>query len=147
MRIALFFIGVLACQLSVAGPFTDQLSRCLVRSTSDADKVLLVKWVYAAISSHPQVQNMSKVSAAEGKELNRETAELMMQLLTVRCKKETIEAYKYDGASIFRTSFGVLGRVAMQGIMTNPGVAAYMSGLGKDLDSKKLKDMLKGAQR
>jgi hypothetical protein len=62
MKSILFVITMLLSQALHAGPFTNQLSRCLVKSTSEADKELLIKWIFAAMSSHPKVQHMSNVS-------------------------------------------------------------------------------------
>ena len=143
MKSILFVITLLLSQSLHAGPFTDQLSRCLVKSTSEADKELLIKWIYAAMSSHPKVQHMGNVSVAEGAKLNKITADLMVELLAVRCKKETKEAYQYEGESIFEASFGVLGQVAMQGIMVDPNVSAYKAGLGESMDSSKLEKVFK----
>lgn len=121
-----------------AGPFTDEMSRCLVKNTSETDKELLIKWVFAAMAAHPKVKSLSNVSTEQGDRLNKETADLMVTLLVKRCKAETEQALKAEGASTFQASFQVLGQVAMQGLMTNPDVAQYMAGLEPHLDTKAL---------
>jgi hypothetical protein len=67
----------------------------------------------------------------------------MVELLAVRCKKEAKEAYQYEGDSIFKASFGVLGQVAMQGIMVDPNVSSYMAELGESVDPSKLESIFK----
>jgi hypothetical protein len=136
----LFIFGVQG--IAQAGPFTDEMSKCLVKNTSESDRTLFVQWVYAAMSSHPDVKAMSNVSPAIADDLNKRTANLVMELLTVRCKAETEQALKYEGASSFQASFSVLGSVAMQGLMSNPNVTQYLSGLNKYVDAEKLKSKL-----
>ena len=139
-KCVLFIILTTLSLSSNAGPFTDELSKCLVKSTTQADKELLITWIYAAMSAHPKVKVLSNISNKKGEELNKNTADLFMNLLTVRCKSETEVAFKYEGVSTFSASFEVLGRVAMQGIMSNPDVNNYMSGLDKYIDTKEIEN-------
>ncbi|MDX1443848.1 MAG: hypothetical protein R3270_08770 [Gammaproteobacteria bacterium] len=123
-----------------AGPFTDELSRCLVRNTTDADRTQLIKWIYIAMSQHPKVSALAEVSASDAEKANEQTAALFMDLITNRCKSEAKDAIQYDGQVAFQQSFSVLGQVAMQGIMADPGVATYMGGLDKYLDEEKFEE-------
>lgn len=135
---------VMLCMISInsfAGPFTDKLSICLVNKTTDADKELLIKWIYAAMSTHPSVQKLNKIPVSVSDNLNRKAAKLFTDLLTNRCKPEATEAVKYEKNIAIQTSFGVLGKVAMQGIMSHPNVNTYLSQLGKYSDKEKLKSI------
>lgn len=124
-----------------AGPFTDEMAKCLVRSTSEADKTLLIKWIFAAMSGHPDVKALSNVTPEKGTQLNQEVAAMVVRLITKSCKNETNQAVKFEGEDTFKSSFEVLGRVAMQGLMSNPGVAAYFNDFAGQLDA----DALRGA--
>jgi hypothetical protein len=137
---ALLLCLLLVSSVAQAGPFTDEMSKCLVRSTNEADKTLLVKWIYAAMSAHPDVKALSNVSPQQGAQLNKETSVLVVRLLTKNCKSETEQALKYEGEKTFAASFEVLGGVAMQGIMANPDVSAYFAGFEQQLDAKALQD-------
>jgi hypothetical protein len=130
------------CGIAQAGPFTDEMSKCLVRKTTDPDKVLFIQWIYAAMSSHPDVKAMSSISQATADALNKRAAGMMMELLTVRCKTETAQAMKYEGTSAFQASFEILGKVAMQGLMSDPNVAQYVKGLDRYFDADRLKNAL-----
>lgn len=121
-----------------AGPFTDEMAKCLVKKTTEADKTLLIKWVYAAMSAHPDVAALSNISPAKAEELNQAAGDMFTDLVAVRCQKETADAMKYEGSSAFEASFEVLGKVAMQGLMSHPGVSEYLGGLAKHIDEKKL---------
>ena len=130
----------------LAGPYTNDLAKCLVKSTSEADKNDLVKWMFAAISSHPEVKWMASISQTQREELNKNTAELFMKLLTESCKSETKQALKYEGPSTLEASFKVLGGVAARGLMSHPDVGNYIAGLDNYLDNQKLESLMGSAQ-
>ena len=140
LALAVILCGSIAAH---AGPFTDEMSRCIVRKTTESDKTLFIKWIYAAMSSHPDVASLANVSPELKDDLNKNAAKLVMELLTVRCKEECQQAVEFEGEDSFKTSFGTLGRVAMQGLMSHPDVAAYLSGLERYFDEKKLKKTFK----
>src|SRR5258706_11445451 len=77
-----FGVTGLASALALAGPYSDEMAKCLVKSTSDADKNMLEKWMFAAAALHPAVQSIASVSDAERNELNKSTARLVERLLT-----------------------------------------------------------------
>ncbi|MGZ7039863.1 MAG: hypothetical protein ACXVJO_16930, partial [Thermoanaerobaculia bacterium] len=117
----------------------DALSKCLVTSTSSADKTALVRWMFATMSLHPDVQALSSVTAVQRAEINKNTARLFERLLTDSCASETKEAVKYEGPSTIESAFSVLGQVATREMFTNPKVAAGLEELGKNFDEEKLK--------
>jgi hypothetical protein len=124
-----------------AGPYTDDLAKCLVSATSNADRTLLVKWMFSAASSHPDVKSITANSAAHVDEHNKKLAELMVRLLTESCKEKTREALKYEGASTIGASFQVLGQVAGRELFSHPEVVKNLSGLEKHIDRKKLEQL------
>ena len=123
---------------SVAGLYTDEVSKCLVSSTSEADKNGLVKWMFAAAALHPAVKSIAKVTDAQRKELNQSTARMFERLLTVSCKTQMQQALKYEGAGVFEQSFQVLGQVAGRGLFADPAVSASMSEFNGMIDKAKL---------
>jgi hypothetical protein len=136
------FFLLLVSTSSFASPFTDDLSKCLVKSTSTADRTLLIKWMFAALSNHPVVSSLTNISEEKGKELNMKVGALFTDLVTERCHSEAKQALKYEGGAAFEASFNVLGQVAAQGLMGDPSVAEYMSGLENALDSDLLQKKL-----
>ena len=125
-----------------AGPFTDKLAICLVKETNQSDKEMLIQWIFAAMASHPNVSQMSNVSTVKGDQLNQKAASLFTDLLTERCRSETKEALQYESKIALRSSFEVLGKVAMQGIMGHSQVNGYINGLQKYLDVDKLRSVI-----
>lgn len=136
-------VGVsVAARAFAGGPYTDDLSKCLVRSTSDADRTLLVQWMFAMMALHPAVKSMSTVSDSQRMEMSRQIAGVMENLLTVSCQSEAQQALKYEGKNALETGFSILGQVAGRELFSNPQVAAGISELEKYVDADKLKKAL-----
>jgi hypothetical protein len=125
-----------------AGPYSDELSKCLVRSTTQADKSMLVQWFVSVCTLHPDVKWMSNVTDAKRAELNKNTAQIFERLLTSGCTNEARDAVKYEGTGAIESSFSVLGQVAARELFSNPSVATGLSDFGKALDLKKIEKAL-----
>jgi hypothetical protein len=141
MRITIAFLLLLASAFATptsAGPYGDDLAKCLVKSSSDADRNMLVKWFFAGAALHPEIRDIATITEAQREALNRQAAALFERLLTQACKTELQEAVKYEGAVVFRSSFQVLGQVAGQGLFSHPAVNAGMQDFTKYLDMGKL---------
>jgi hypothetical protein len=106
-----------------AGIYADDATRCLVKSMNDADQSVLVKWIFVGMALHPSLKDYSSVTADQRKQMDQQMGALVRKLLTQTCRKETVDAIKYEGAGFLEKSFGALGEVAMGGLMTNPDVA------------------------
>ena len=124
-----------------AGPYTDDLSRCLVASTTQADRVALARWMVIAFSAHPSVAPLSAVKPADIEIANAEIGDLFMKLLTDSCREKTKVALKFEGPAAIQLSFQVLGQVAGAELASNPSVQARMTGAAKHIDVAKLKEL------
>jgi hypothetical protein len=142
LGVAALLAGASPAQASVFG---DELSKCLVQKTTEADKTVFIKWVFAAMSAHPEVESMSRLTPEQRKLLTRDAGQLMGRLMTVDCRSETVAAIKADGMSVLETSFGLLGEVAMRSFMTDPKVEAGMADLTTGLDAEALADVIREA--
>ena len=146
MRITRTIAAVIALSLwgsAHAGPYSDDLARCLVESTTKEDRIALVRWMFAAASSHPAVASFSSVSPAQLEGANKALAGLFMRLLTESCREKAKQALSYEGVTTIQTSFQVLGQVAGSELFASPEVTKSMSGLDKYLDTKKLEALKK----
>ena len=121
-----------------AGIYIENLSKCLVKSTSTEDRTALVKWMFSAASLHPAAQSITTVSKQQRDETNKNTADLLTRLLTHSCEQETKKAVEFEGSITIQTSFQVLGEVAGRELFSNPEVNDGMSEMGKYLDQDKL---------
>lgn len=139
---AAFSLALLSSAPAHAGPYSDEMAKCLVASTSEADKNFLVKWMFAAAALHPAVKSISSVTDAQRNELNVKTAKLFERLLTESCKKQVQTAIKYEGQSTIESAFQVLGQVAARGLFSDPSVNGFIAQLGNHIDKQKLESVI-----
>ncbi len=142
LPIVVGLLALRAAPAAAAGPYTDELSKCLVRTTTSTEKTLLVKWMFATMALHPDVKGLASVSDERRAELNKSTARLFEDLLTKGCVSQTREALKYEGQSAIEASFSVLGQVASRELFANPKVAGGLAEFGKYFDSERLQKEL-----
>jgi cytochrome c553 len=109
-----------------AGPFADEMAKCLARKTTERDKYQLIKWLYAGMSLHPAVSSLANVTPAQRGALSREIAVLLTDILTVRCHEEAKSALTYEGNEALTASFRFFGESAMQAFVADANVSAYM---------------------
>ncbi len=131
-----------AVQPAAAGVYSDDLSKCLVAQTSDADRATFMRWFFGAMSVSPTVKDLAAINEDENRKSIAATADLFEVLLTERCRKESIAAIKYEGASAIEASFNMLGQIASLGLMSNPAVQAELKKLGDEFDNEKLMEMI-----
>ena len=129
--------------VAAAGPATDALGRCLTDQTSGKDRKELARWVFVAMSAHPEIKELSNVSPEARARADQSMGALVTQLLSDRCAKQTKQAVASEGPASLQGAFEVLGKVAMQELMTNQQVQASFSAFEKSVDKKKLDAFLK----
>ena len=132
---------LLLSHTALAGPYTDDLSRCLVASTTQTDRVALARWIFIAFSAHPSVAPISAVKADDIESANAEVGSLFMKLLTDSCREKTKAALKFEGPAAIQLSFQTLGQVAGRELMANSSVQARMAGFSKHIDESKIKEL------
>ena len=139
----LLFIGaVLATSPVFAGPFTNDMAECLVRSTTPAERNELMRWMFVAIDQHPAVRSLAQIPRAQRTAIARKTGALFQRLITVSCRTQVRRAVQYEGPASIQVGFEALGSAAARGLFTDPHVAQYMAGMARYLDKKKLAQAL-----
>ena len=109
---------------SFAGPFTDDFAKCLVTKTTAQEKTDLVKWIYVTISFHPQLSQMSNLTAEDVEMANIRVADYMTNVFAYKCNDELNQAIKYEGEESVFYAFELLGELAMRELMQDQGVTA-----------------------
>lgn len=132
----------LAADEAVAETFTEELARCLVRSTTESDRNAFVRWMFAAISVHPAVASFADLSADEIMEVNLAMAGLFEKLLTESCKTEAAEAFRVEGQDALEGSFNVLGQIAGQEMFAHPAVTAATAGMATLMNMERIGEVL-----
>lgn len=119
--------AVMAAPTASAGVFSDELARCLVRSTSKSDKQQLMVWMFATYSLNPAISRYVSISRTERVHINKRTARLFERLIGEDCSSEASKALRYEGFRAFRKAFRVLGRIAGRQMASTPAVSEGMT--------------------
>jgi hypothetical protein len=136
---------VLTCLVSAraaAGPYADDMAKCLVKAASPEDRTLLVKWIFSAMTLHPDLASMSAITTQQRDALTKSAGALFQRLLLESCRSETQQAVQNEGPQTIQYAFQILGQVATRGLFSDPHVLEGMKGLSKDVDEEKLKALL-----
>ena len=141
IKISMAALAIAVPSTASAGVYADDLAKCLVSSTTENDRIELVRWMFSAASLHPAVEPISSVTAADLDAANKTIADLVVKLLTDSCRAETKDALKYEGSTTLETAFTVLGQVAGQELFSSPEVAAALAGLEHHMDAEKLGEL------
>lgn len=127
---------------AIAGPFADDMAKCLVNSTSAADRADLIRWMFSAMALNPDLSSMAAVTDKERNELTTKASALFSRLMFDSCKSQVQQAVHNEGPQTIAYAFQILGEVAMRGIMADPHVSQSLQALGKSMDQKKLKSLM-----
>ena len=140
----LYIVTVLTFLLNVsnkpifAGPFGDDMAKCLVTSTSNRDRTKLLKWMFRVYGDHPEVSYMVDLSDREKKVIDKDVAQIFTRLLSEDCIDETKKALDYEGDNVMYNAFQILGQVAAQGFNGNPDVMKSINKFVELIDYEKL---------
>src|SRR5579872_3179588 len=102
-----FMCFALYSSSALSGIYTDDLSRCLVSSTSAQDKTMLVQWIFSMLTLNAAVAPLSTVTPEQRDGFNQKAGDLSQRLMLVDCRKQTVEAIKYEGVGAIQASFEV----------------------------------------
>ncbi|HVH74537.1 MAG TPA: hypothetical protein VM755_06440 [Stellaceae bacterium] len=146
VTLTLVLFVALFARSALAGVYTDDLAKCLVKSSTENDKVLLIQWLFAAVSLNPAVKPLASVTPSQRQTYNEGAAALLSRLLVKDCRKEAIDALKYEGTASLGTSIQVLSAIAGRELMTDPHVREGTSTFGHLMDGDQdLKTLFKAA--
>ena len=121
-----------------AGPFGDEMAKCLVTSTSNRDRTKIIKWMFRVYGEHPEVSYMVDLSDREKKVIDKDIADVFTRLLSEDCVDETKKALEYEGENVMFTAFQTLGQVAAQGFNVNPSVERSINKFTELIEYEKL---------
>jgi hypothetical protein len=131
------FGSIMVISPAIAGTATDALTTCVADNTTGKDRKDLARWVFVAMTAHPEIQPFSNVTEANRDELDKTVAALATRLLTVSCRTEAKAAIEKEGSESFNAAFGALGKLAMQELMSDPSVNLSFTRYTKYLDKAK----------
>jgi len=76
-------------------------------------------------------------------EMTKTVGQLLERLLTQSCRAEFKSAVRFEGSQTVEVSFGVLGQVAMKGLLEHPAVAKGLGELETYVDQNKISAVMK----
>lgn len=143
LRLILIALVLLITTSTFAQNVTEPLSRCLAENTSGKDRKDLAKWIYFAMSEHPDMKRYAATGASLARDESQKTAAaIFTRLLADQCAKEASQAVKIGGTLAIQSAFSTLGQLAMQELMSDKDVAAGMSSFQKYLDQDRINQAL-----
>ncbi|MEJ2142271.1 MAG: hypothetical protein P8Y24_07945 [Gammaproteobacteria bacterium] len=134
-------MGVIISTPALAENSTRSLGNCLIDSLNGKERKLLAKWIFFSMASHPEIKSFSKASASEINNTDRTVGKLITRLLVKDCPSELKAATKSDPMAVQR-SFELVGKVAMQELMTNQNVMKAITNYAQYADLEKINSLL-----
>ena len=134
--IAVALLG--SVQLATAGPTVDQLSNCLVKSTTATDKKTVLQWTFVALSTHPDLKAYSNVTDVQKEQLDKNLATVLQRILVEQCSSQTKAVIAAEGVQAVGDSFQELGKITGEEILENPEVKSQLKGVLRYVDLNKL---------
>ena len=131
----------LLCAPSRAGPYADEMAKCMVKSSTPADRAVFIRFIFVAIAQHPDVQSLVRIPQHQIEDSAKVTAALVQRLMLESCRGETQLALRYEGPQTVVYAFQIFGQAAGAELYSNPRVADVMNHMGKYLDVDKIKNL------
>ena len=122
---------------AIAGPATDALSACLADNTTGKDRKEMARWVFVGMSAHPEIQSLANVTQADRDAFDQKMAVMVTKLITENCATQVKLAREKEGSNALKDAFEIIGKLAMQELMSNPNVNTAFSSFTKYVDQSK----------
>ena len=124
-----------------AGPASDALATCMVDYLTGKERKELGKWIFLGMSAHPEIGQYTNVTGQLRDESDQFIGNLITRLLTDDCLAEARVAVNTESSVAFASAFELVGKVAMQELMTDPNVSNALAGFEQYLDNEKLESL------
>jgi hypothetical protein len=125
-------------QVAIAGPTVDQLSDCLVKATTAADKTTVLQWTFTALAAHPDLKNFSNVTPEQKNQLDQKLAQVLQRVIVEQCSAQTKAVIQAEGIQAVGEAFQQLGQSAGEDIVKDPAVRQQLQGTLRYIDLNKL---------
>ena len=134
---AIVFGSAITVSYAAATPISDALGACMADHTTGKDRKDMARWIFVTMSVHPALQDISKVSKDDINDVDMLMGAMVTKLLTEDCASQAKKAMD-EGTESFKAAFSVVGQLAMQELMNNPGVKASLSGFTNYINKDKM---------
>lgn len=141
--LALVLLSLATLTPSNSKASTNDLAQCLIDHLNGKERKFLATWIFFAIGSHPEITQYSKATQEDIESSNIKTGKLFTRLLTEDCHEELATASRIDPYAIEK-SFELVGKVAMQELMTDESVSQALTGYLPHTDVDKIQQIMSG---
>ncbi len=114
---------------------------CLTDSMTGKERKELAKWIFFALSAHPEMGSFASVSPDARTKQDKVVAALITRLLVSDCATEFRAANAADPNAV-GSAFSLVGEAAMQELMRAPEVEAAISSYGSHVDQSLIQSVL-----
>ena len=121
-------------QVTLAGPTVNQLSDCLMKSTTATDKTTVLQWTFVALGNHPDLKALSNVTASQKEALDKNLATVLQRILVEQCSAQTKAVIQAEGLQAVGDSFQALGKTTGEEILKNPEINNQLKGVLRYID-------------
>lgn len=135
------------CSLTIAAMVSlplkasaQELGTCFIDSLTGKERKELVKWMYFSMSAHPELKPHTNISLEDRQDSHQTIAKLITRLFVEDCPNEARAARKTDPQAL-KKAFELVGKVAIQDMLTDKAVRAAVNDYTRFLDREKIKSV------
>jgi hypothetical protein len=126
---------------NAAGGAAEALGACMSDSLTGKERKQIAQWLFIAMSSHPDIKGFSNVSDKARSDSDEFMGKIVTRLLIENCPEQSKLAVK-EGSAALKSAFEVVGKVAMQELMSNKETLTSMGAFEKYMDKEKINTVL-----
>lgn len=138
INVIILSLGLIIGAPASANTPTNIFATCLVDNLNGKERKNLAKWIYLAMAAHPEIKSLSSANSNDIQKSDKYIGKLITKLLTINCPNELNKATK-SNPNALEQGFGLVGKVAMQELMTNKKVTKALENYIKYTDLEKIK--------
>lgn len=127
---------------SYAQSATDEFATCLTDSLSGKERKDLASWIFFAMAAHPGIEQYSNITPEAREQQDKTIGALITRLVAENCPAELVKA-QAENPEALRMAFEMVGKVAMQELMSNEKVSAAIAAYAKYADMEKIQAVVK----
>lgn len=138
-KVLVLSLGVSASiNVAQAGQTVDDLSACLIKSTTATDKTAVLQWTFASLASHPDLKAFANVSEAQKTQLDQKFAQTVQRIIVEQCASQAKAVIQAEGIQAVGQSFQALASETGETLINTPEVKQQLTGTIKYIDLNKV---------
>lgn len=145
MKHLLIPVLLLSCGLISTPTFaqsaTEAFATCLTDSLSGKERKDLASWIFFAMAAHPRIEQYATIPEAARVQQDKEIGTLITRLLAENCPAQLVQAQQ-ENPEALRMAFEMVGKVAMEELMSNNNVSQAIAAYANYVDMAKIQATL-----